>query len=120
MDNLTRTISVFNIEETLDYLKCVFGDSFDGLAYNNRKQRIYVRLKNGSSFSIEINSEQTPVFKIEVRRKHTSLKPDFTSELHFNHNTAYVIKYMIKPKLEELWQNLKRETIANAQDNSNF
>lgn len=114
MDNLTRTISVFNIEETLDYLKCVFGDSFDGLAYKNSEQRIYVRLKNGSSFSIEINSEQTPVFKIEIRRKHTSLKPDFTSELYFNHNTAYVIKYMIKPKLEELWQNLKKEATANA------
>lgn len=109
MDNLTRAISVFNIEETIDYLKGIFGDSFDSLSYKNHEQRIYVRLKNGSSFSIEINSEDKATLKIEIRRKYTSIKPDFTSEVYFNHNTAYVIKYMIKPKLEELWQNLKKE-----------
>lgn len=107
MDNLTKTISVFNVEETIDYLKCIFGDSFDSMSYKNNAQRIYVRLTNGSSFSIEINNEQTPIIKIEIRRKYTSLEPDFTSELHFNHNTAYVIKYMIKPKLEELWQKVE-------------
>ena len=110
MDNLTRTVTVFNCEETLDYLKCVFGDSFDSTASTSHKIRdgyLYVRLKNGSAFSMKIDDEATPTFKIEIRRKYTSLEPDFKAEVYFNHNTAYIIKYMIKPKIEELWQKLK-------------
>lgn len=117
MDNLTKTVTVFNREETLDYLKCIFGESFDrydSVGHKIHDNYLYVRLKSGSSFSMNINEEQLPTFKIEIRRKYTSLKPDFTSEVYFNHNTAYVIKYMIKPKLEELWQNLKKETTTNA------
>lgn len=117
MDNLTKTVTVFNREETLDYLKCIFGESFDrydSVGYKIHDNYLYVRLNSGSSFSMKINEEQPPAFKIEIRRKYTSLKPDFTSEVYFNHNTAYVIKYMIKPKLEELWQNLKKETTTNA------
>lgn len=110
MDNLTRTVTVFNCEETLDYLKCVFGDSFDSTASTSHKIHdgyLYVRLNNGSAFSMKIDEEAPPTFKIEVRRKYTSLEPDFKSEVYFNHNTAYIIKYMIKPKIEELWQKLK-------------
>jgi hypothetical protein len=110
MDNLTRTVTVFNCEETLDYLKCVFGDSFDSLdsiSHKIHEGYLYVRLKNGSAFSMKIDEEATPTIKIEVRRKYTSLEPDFKSEVYFNHNTAYIIKYMIKPKIEELWQKLK-------------
>ena len=110
MDNLTRTVTVFNRKETLDYLKCVFGASFDETDSINHKIRdgyLYVRLNNGSAFSMKIDDEAPATFKIEIRRKYTSIKPDFESEVYFNHNTAYVIKYLIKPKLEELWNNLK-------------
>lgn len=110
MDNLTRTVTVFNCEEILDYLKCVFGNSFDSTASTSHKIRdgyLYVRLKNGSAFSMKIDDEATLTFKIEIRRKYTSLEPDFKAEVYFNHNTAYIIKYMIKPKIEELWQKLK-------------
>ena len=110
MDNLTKTVTVFNTKETLDYLKCVFGDSFDSTATIGHKIRdgyLYVRLNNGSAFSMKIDEEAPATFKIEIRRKYTSLKPDFEAEAYFNHNTAYIIKYLIKPKLEELWNNLK-------------
>lgn len=112
MDNLTRTVTVFNCEETLDYLKCVFGDSFDetdSISHKIRDGYLYVRLNNGSAFSMKIDEEAPATFKIEIRRKYTSLQPDFESEVYFNHNTAYVIKYLIKPKLEELWNNLKEK-----------
>ena len=110
MDNLTKTRTVFNRKETLDYLECIFGNSFDSTESVNNKIRdgyLYVRLNNGSAFSMKIDDEAPATFKIEIRRKYTSLKPDFESEVYFNHNTAYVIKYLIKPKLEELWNNLK-------------
>ena len=111
MDKLTRTVTVFNREETLNYLKCIFGNSFDSLDSIHHKIRdnyLYVRLNSGSSFSMKLDEESTPILKIEIRRKYTSLKPDFTSEVYFNNNAAYVIKYMVKPKIEELWQNLKK------------
>ena len=110
MDNLTKTTTVFNRKETLDYLKCIFGASFDetdSVSHKIRDGYLYVRLNNGSSFSMTINEGASATFKIEIRRKYTSLHPDFESEVYFNHNTAYLIKYMIKPKLEELWNNLK-------------
>jgi hypothetical protein len=109
MDNLTRTVTVCNREETLDYLKCIFGDSSELVNPKIRDGYLYVRLNNGSSFSMKIDEELPPTFKIEIRRKYTSLEPDFRAELYFNHNTAYIIKYMIKPKLEELWKNFKKE-----------
>ncbi len=110
MDNLTKTVTVFNREETLDYIKCIFGDSFDSTASTSHKIRdgyLYVRLNNGSAFSMKIDEETPPTIKIEVRRKYTSLEPDFKAEVYFNHNSAYIIKYMIKPKIEELWNKLK-------------
>ena len=110
MDNLTKTVTVFNHKETLDYLSCVFGASFDetnSISHKIRDGYLYVRLNNGSAFSMKIDEEAPTTFKIEIRRKYTSLKPDFESEVYFNHNTAYIIKYLIKPKLEELWNNLK-------------
>ena len=112
MDNLTKTIIVFNHKETLDYLKCVFGaifDETDSISHKIRDGYLYVRLNNGSAFSMTIDEEAPATFKIEIRRKYTSLRPDFKSEVYFNHNTAYVIKYMIKPKLEELWNSVKED-----------
>ena len=112
MDNLTKTRTVFNRKETLDYLKCVFRASFDetdSVSHKIRDGYLYVRLNNGSAFSMTIDEEAPATFKIEIRRKYTSLQPDFESEVYFNHNTAYVIKYMIKPKLEELLNSIKED-----------
>ena len=110
MDNLTKTITVFNRKEALDYLKCVFGASFDDTDSINHKIRdsyLYVRLNNGSAFSLILGDETSSTVKVEIRRKYTSLEPDFKAEVYFHNNAAYIIKYMIKPKLEELWNNLK-------------
>ena len=110
MDNLTRTVTVFNCKETLDYLKCVFGASFDetdSISHKIRDGYLYVRLNDGSAFSMKIEEEAPTTFKIEIRRKYTSLKPDFATEVYFHNNAAYIIKYMIKPMLDELWAKLK-------------
>lgn len=110
MDNLTKTITVFNRKETLDYLNCVFGASFDetdSISHKIRDGYLYVRLNNGSAFSMSIEEGPTATFKIEIRRKYTSLKPDFATEVYFHNNTAYLIKYMIKPKIDELFAKLK-------------
>ena len=110
MDNLTKTVTVFNCKETLDFLKCIFGASFDetdSISHKIRDGYLYVRLNNGSAFNMTIYDAATSIVKVEIRRKYTSLEPDFKTEVYFNYNTAYLIKYMIKPKLEELWNNLK-------------
>ena len=107
MDNLTKTITVFNRDEVIDCVKNIFLDDFDDAAILVRNNYMSIKLKNGSSFRITIDDELPPTIIIEIRKKYTSLEPDFKSEIYFNHNTAYIIKYLIKPKLEELWNNLK-------------
>ena len=106
MDNLTKAVVVFNSKEVLDYLSSVF-DATTILYCKVHDNYMYARFNNGSDFSIEIVGEAPAVFKIEIRSKCTSLEPDFKAEIYFENNTAYIIKYLIKPKIEELLNKLK-------------
>ena len=107
MSDITQQITVFNCDKTVAFIKEVFGDNVANCSHIARTNFMYVRLTNGSSFSIQLDNDNK-LINVEVRRKYTSIFPDFKSELYLNNNVAYVIKYMIKLKLDEL---MSKETI---------
>lgn len=106
MSDITQQITVFNCAKTVAFIKEVFGDNIATCIHIASTNSIHIRLTNGSSFSIQLDNDNQ-LIKVEVRRKYTSIAPDFKSELYLNNNVAYVIKYMIKLKIEELWQKVE-------------
>ena len=101
---LTKTQVVFDTNAVLNFIEGVFHYKLEELRYTVHPDNLYVRFPNGNSMRIVLNN-YTNVVTTELRRKYTSLKPDyeyeFTSGLE-HVDVASLIENVLAPRLAKL------------------
>ena len=101
---LTKTQVVFDTNAILHFIEDVFQYKLEELRYTVHPDNLYVRFPNGNSMRIILDNEND-VAITELRRKYTSLKPDYeyTYTFKLKHiDIAYVIEEVLAPKLAKL------------------
>ena len=101
---LTKTQVVFDTNATLHFIEDVFQYKLEELRYTVHPDSLYVRFPNGNSMNIMLDNYNN-VAITELRRKYTSLKPDYEFKYDFgleHLDLASMIENVLVPKLVKL------------------
>ena len=101
---LTKTQVAFDTNAILHFIEDVFQYKLEELRYTVHPDNLYVRFPNGNSMRIILDNDNS-IAIAELRRKYTSLKPDyeFKYDSGLEHlDVASLIENILVPKLAKL------------------
>ena len=101
---LTKTQVVFDTNAILHFIEDVFQYKLEELRYTVHPDNLYIRFPNGNSMRIILDNENN-VAITELRRKYTSLNPDYEFKYDFgleHLDVASMIENVLVPKLVKL------------------
>ena len=104
MAKLTKTQVVFDTNATLHFIENVFECPLEDLRYTVHPDNLYVRFPNGNSMRIILDNDSS-IAIAELRRKYTSLNPDYKAEYTFglqHLDVASMIENVLAPRLAKL------------------